>query len=196
MGNGRTLRNLRTDHPANEFAAAVERPASALGSSDIKNLRARVTAERSRGSGDAGDRAGNPARGARYCVLPRSCFHQPDLVLRKCCRTARCCSALAGRPTDLATVTKLPRTASTVCRSEARGVTFATRSDPISIRLREALRRVGTPVHFAAGTYTLSAVTSSAFGTSVSNLTCWRVGFLSALARNRSEEHTSELQSQ
>jgi hypothetical protein len=39
-------------------------------------------------------------------------------------------------------------------------------------------------VHFAAGTYTLSAVTSSAFGTSVSNLTCWRVGFLSALARN------------
>jgi hypothetical protein len=35
-----------------------------------------------------------------------------------------------------------------------------------------------------AGTYTLSAVTSSAFGTSVSNLTCRRVGFLSALARN------------
>ena len=38
-------------------------------------------------------------------------------------------------------------------------------------------------VHFAAGTYTLSAVTSSVFGTSVSNLTCRWVGFLSALAR-------------
>src|SRR5882724_6784444 len=46
MGNGRKLRNLRAVHPANEFAAAVERPASALGSSDIKNLRSRVTAIR------------------------------------------------------------------------------------------------------------------------------------------------------
>src|ERR1700730_13777308 len=35
--------------------------------------------------------------------------------------------------------------------------------------------------YFAAGTYTRSAVTSSAFGTSVSSLTCRNEGFLSGL---------------
>jgi len=59
MGNGRTLRNLLTVHPANELAAAVERPTSALGSFDIKDLRARVTATAINRSPSGW--AGNPA---------------------------------------------------------------------------------------------------------------------------------------
>src|SRR6266446_5796410 len=95
MGSGRTLRNLRTDHPANEFAAAMERPASALGSADIKNLRARVTATAINRSPPGW--AGNPAHihRSKYALsrwLPQPVasslsyrtgvirgFHQPSL---------------------------------------------------------------------------------------------------------------------
>ena len=82
-------------------------------------------------------------------------------------------------------VTKEYEASDSMYTPAARCLNPAMLMSPISTCLRKAQRaRLDTPIHFTAGTYTVSAVTSSAFGTSVSNLTCWRVGFLSALAIN------------